>query len=147
MSDVAIRVEGLTKRFGTVTALDGIDLDVPARTVFGLLGPHHCFGCTLAAVLAENGRQRVTTEDRGRCAFATVLVMGHHRAVPPTLVNAAEDLARSLVARAEELLADAIQNELQRLNGGAPADLPDVQVEAEHDESQLRSNRSSKAGW
>jgi LuxR family transcriptional regulator, maltose regulon positive regulatory protein len=40
MTDVAIRVEGLTKRFDTVTALDGIDLDVPARTVFGLLGPN-----------------------------------------------------------------------------------------------------------
>jgi ABC-type multidrug transport system ATPase subunit len=40
MTDVAIRVEGLTKRFGTVTALAGIDLEVPARTVFGLLGPN-----------------------------------------------------------------------------------------------------------
>jgi ABC-type uncharacterized transport system ATPase subunit len=40
VSDPAIRVEGLTKRFGSVTALAGIDLEVPAASVFGLLGPN-----------------------------------------------------------------------------------------------------------
>src|SRR5215472_2347235 len=52
MSDVAIRVEGLTKRFDTVTALDGIDLDVPSRTVFGLLGPNGAGKTTAIRVLA-----------------------------------------------------------------------------------------------
>ena len=40
MSDTAILVEGLAKRFGDVVALDGIDFQVPAGTVFGLLGPN-----------------------------------------------------------------------------------------------------------
>ena len=40
MSDSAILVEGLAKRFGDVVALDGIDFKVPAGTVFGLLGPN-----------------------------------------------------------------------------------------------------------
>src|SRR5690348_2194530 len=40
MSDSAIRAEGLVKRFGSVRAVDGIDLDVPAGTVLGLLGPN-----------------------------------------------------------------------------------------------------------
>ena len=40
MADTAIRVEQLAKRFGALTALDGIDLDVAAGTVFGLLGPN-----------------------------------------------------------------------------------------------------------
>ena len=39
MSDTAIFAQGLAKRFGDVVALDGIDLQVPAGTVFGLLGP------------------------------------------------------------------------------------------------------------
>ena len=52
MSDVAIRVEGLTKRFGAVTALDGIDLEVPARTVFGLLGPNGAGKTTAIRVLS-----------------------------------------------------------------------------------------------
>src|ERR671936_1133251 len=52
MSDVAIRVEGLTKRFGAVTALDRIDLEVPARTVFGLLGPNGAGKTTAIRVLS-----------------------------------------------------------------------------------------------
>src|SRR5919109_866441 len=40
MSDPAIRAEGLTKQFGSVQALAGVDLAVPAGTVFGLLGPN-----------------------------------------------------------------------------------------------------------
>ena len=37
---LAVRARGLTKRFGSVLALDGLDLDVPAGSVFGLLGPN-----------------------------------------------------------------------------------------------------------
>ncbi|HEX5591303.1 MAG TPA: ABC transporter ATP-binding protein [Candidatus Limnocylindrales bacterium] len=36
----AIRTRGLSKRFGPVTALDGLDLTVPRGVVFGLLGPN-----------------------------------------------------------------------------------------------------------
>jgi ABC-2 type transport system ATP-binding protein len=35
-----IRAEGLVKRYGEVTALDGLDLEVPEGTVLGLLGPN-----------------------------------------------------------------------------------------------------------
>jgi ABC-type uncharacterized transport system ATPase subunit len=38
MTDLAIRVEAVAKRFDTVTALEGIDLEIPARTIFGVLG-------------------------------------------------------------------------------------------------------------
>jgi len=34
-----IRVQGLTKRYGDVTAVDGIDLDIPAGEFFTMLGP------------------------------------------------------------------------------------------------------------
>ncbi|MER7458745.1 ABC transporter ATP-binding protein [Micromonospora sp. NPDC126480] len=40
MSAPAIRTEALTKRYGTVSALDGLDLTVPAGEVFGFLGPN-----------------------------------------------------------------------------------------------------------
>jgi ABC-2 type transport system ATP-binding protein len=36
----AIRTRGLTKRFGSIVAVDGLDLDVPTGVVFGLLGPN-----------------------------------------------------------------------------------------------------------
>jgi ABC-2 type transport system ATP-binding protein len=36
----AIATAGLTKRFGSVAAVDGVDLSVPAGSVFGFLGPN-----------------------------------------------------------------------------------------------------------
>jgi ABC-2 type transport system ATP-binding protein len=36
----AVRVRGLTKHYGPVAALDGLDLDVPRGGVFGLVGPN-----------------------------------------------------------------------------------------------------------
>jgi ABC-2 type transport system ATP-binding protein len=36
----AIRLDGLTRRFGALTAVDGLTLEVPAGIVFGFLGPN-----------------------------------------------------------------------------------------------------------
>src|SRR3954453_17361689 len=36
----AIRLRGFVKRFGPLTAVDGLDLDVPFGTCVGLLGPN-----------------------------------------------------------------------------------------------------------
>ena len=52
MTDAAIKVEGLTKRFGDVIALDGIDFEVPERSVFGLLGPNGAGKTTAIRILA-----------------------------------------------------------------------------------------------
>lgn len=37
---VALRLRGLTKRFGSTTAVDGLDLDVPRGSFYGLVGPN-----------------------------------------------------------------------------------------------------------
>ncbi|BCL13317.1 ABC transporter ATP-binding protein [Micromonospora sagamiensis] len=39
-AEVLIRARGLVKRFGDFTAVDGIDVDVPAGEAFGFLGPN-----------------------------------------------------------------------------------------------------------
>ena len=39
-SFVVIRATGLVKRYGDLTAVDGIDLEVHEGEVFGLLGPN-----------------------------------------------------------------------------------------------------------
>jgi len=39
-ADPAITARGLIRRFGTVTAVNGIDLDVPRAQVYGFLGPN-----------------------------------------------------------------------------------------------------------
>jgi lipooligosaccharide transport system ATP-binding protein len=38
--DLAIRLRGVVKRYDEITAVDGLDLDVPAATCVGLLGPN-----------------------------------------------------------------------------------------------------------
>ncbi|MDH4313196.1 MAG: ATP-binding cassette domain-containing protein, partial [Gammaproteobacteria bacterium] len=35
-----MRARGLTRRFGHVTAVDGIDLDIPRARIYGFLGPN-----------------------------------------------------------------------------------------------------------
>ncbi|MEV4089942.1 ATP-binding cassette domain-containing protein, partial [Nonomuraea fuscirosea] len=47
----AIMAEGLVKRYGDVTALDGMDLAVPEGTVFGLLGPNGAGKTTTVRIL------------------------------------------------------------------------------------------------
>jgi ABC-2 type transport system ATP-binding protein len=39
-SDLAIEAQGLTRRFGAVTAVDRIDLRIPRAQIFGFLGPN-----------------------------------------------------------------------------------------------------------
>ncbi|HEU5102565.1 MAG TPA: ATP-binding cassette domain-containing protein [Roseiflexaceae bacterium] len=40
MTDTIIEARGLTKRFGAITALDGVDLDVAGGSIYALLGPN-----------------------------------------------------------------------------------------------------------
>jgi ABC-2 type transport system ATP-binding protein len=52
----AIAVRGLTKRYGPVLALDGLDLDVPAGSVFGFLGPNGAGKTTTLRILTSRAR-------------------------------------------------------------------------------------------
>ena len=55
-----VRLRGLTKRYGGprgVLALDGLDLDVPAGSVFGLLGPNGAGKTTTLRLLVGLARQ------------------------------------------------------------------------------------------
>ena len=61
----AIVAEGLIKRFGPVTAVDGIDLHVKEGTVFGLLGPNGAGKTTTVRILAT-----LLTPDEGHATVA-----------------------------------------------------------------------------
>jgi len=51
MSDLVVEARGLEKRFGRVTALDGLDLQVTAGEVHGFLGPNGAGKSTTIRVL------------------------------------------------------------------------------------------------
>jgi ABC-2 type transport system ATP-binding protein len=51
-AEAAISVHGLSKSFGDVRALDGVDLEVATGTVLGLLGPNGAGKTTAVRVLA-----------------------------------------------------------------------------------------------
>src|SRR3712207_1387238 len=58
--DAAIRLRGFVKRVGSLTAVDGLDLDVPFGTCVGLLGPNGAGKSTTmkaltAQVVADEG--------------------------------------------------------------------------------------------
>jgi lipooligosaccharide transport system ATP-binding protein len=60
----AIRLRGVVKRFGALTAVDGLDLDVPFGTCVGLLGPNGAGKSTTmkaltAQVIADEGELEV----------------------------------------------------------------------------------------
>jgi ABC-2 type transport system ATP-binding protein len=79
VTDTAIGVTGLRKKFGDRVVLDGVDLHVPEGTVFALLGPNGAGKTTAVRVLST-----LITADGG-----TVTVAGHDVATDPDGVRAA----------------------------------------------------------
>jgi len=61
----SIRARGLVKRYGEVTALDGLDLTVPEGTVLGLLGPNGAGKTTAVSILTT-----LLTPDEGEATIA-----------------------------------------------------------------------------
>jgi ABC-2 type transport system ATP-binding protein len=49
----ALTVRNLTKRYGSLMALEGLDIDIEAGQVFGLLGPNGSGKTTLLAILLD----------------------------------------------------------------------------------------------
>ncbi|HYT29733.1 MAG TPA: ATP-binding cassette domain-containing protein, partial [Actinomycetota bacterium] len=140
MTDAAIRVEGLVKRFGPVVALDGIDFDVPAGTVFGLLGPNGAGKTTAVRVLTtilppDAGRAEVLGHDVARDPAAVryrIGLAGQSAAVDPNLtgrenlrlIGRLAQVPRARIGpRADELLerfdlSDAADRPVRTYSGG-----------------------------
>src|SRR5437660_641868 len=140
MTETAILVEGLTKRFGEVVALDGIDFQVPPGSVFGLLGPNGAGKTTAVRVLAtviapDGGRAEVLGHDVQREAEAVryrIGLAGQFAAVDPNLtgrenlrlIGRLTQLPRRVIeARAGEILerfglADAADRPVRTYSGG-----------------------------
>ena len=121
MTEPAIFVEGLRKRFGDVVALDGVDFAVPTGTVLGLLGPNGAGKTTAVRVLTtilrpDSGRAEVLGIDvteRPEAVRARIGLAGQYAAVDQNLtgrenlrlIGRLTHMPRRLIApRADELL-------------------------------------------
>jgi ABC-2 type transport system ATP-binding protein len=140
MADTAIRVQGLTKRFGDVEALAGVDFEVPHGTVFGLLGPNGAGKTTVIRVLStilrpDAGRADVLGHDVVQDADAVrrrIGLAGQFAAVDANLtgrenlqmVGVLAQMERAdIKPRAQELLerfqlSDAADRPLRTYSGG-----------------------------
>ncbi|RZS86909.1 ABC-2 type transport system ATP-binding protein [Motilibacter rhizosphaerae] len=132
----AIEVRGLVKAFGDVTALDGVDLEVPEGSVHGLLGPNGAGKTTLLRILVG-----LVSPSAG-----TVRVLGHDPALGPAAREGVASLIESprfkpsLSARTNlRMLAD--------LDGlGAAGDVEDALARVGLDSRQTRAVRHYSLG-
>jgi ABC-2 type transport system ATP-binding protein len=84
----AIEADGLRKRYGQTTVLDGLDLQVPRATVLALLGPNGAGKTTTVRLLAT-----LTTPDGGHATVA-----GHDVVADPAAVRRAISLTGQYAA-------------------------------------------------
>jgi ABC-2 type transport system ATP-binding protein len=136
----AIEAEGLVKHFGKTAALSGLDLTVPAGSVYGLLGPNGAGKTTAVRVLAtllrpDGGQARILGRDVQAEAAAvrrTIGLTGQYAALDEYLSGRANLVmigqlsrlgARAARRRADELLArfgltDAAGRAVKTYSGG-----------------------------
>jgi lipooligosaccharide transport system ATP-binding protein len=89
-----IELRGVVKRFGSITAVDGLDLDVPAGICLGLLGPNGAGKSTTMRLLtgqarADEGHIRVLDHDLPERSKEARALMG----VVPQLDNLDVDVS------------------------------------------------------
>jgi ABC-2 type transport system ATP-binding protein len=122
MTPTAIAASGLQKSFGDKTVLDGIDLEVPAGTVFALLGPNGAGKTTAVNVLttltrADGGAVWVAGHDvstETEAVRAVIGVTGQFAAVDDLLTGQENlqlmaDLKRVGSGEGERIVAELLE--------------------------------------
>ncbi|MFC8132487.1 ATP-binding cassette domain-containing protein [Streptomyces sp. NPDC057302] len=140
MNSVAIETAGLVKTFGDNRAVDGVDLTIPAGTVYGLLGPNGAGKTTTVKMLAtllrpDGGDAHVFGHDVVREADAVrsrVSLTGQYASVDEDLTGT-ENLVllarltghgkKAAYSRATQLLeafglSDAAARQVKNYSGG-----------------------------
>ncbi len=141
MSDsLAIRLRGVVKRYGPITAVDGLDLDLPYGTCVGLLGPNGAGKSTTmrmltAQAIADAGELEVlgytlpaeSKQARAECGVVpqldnldVTLTVEQNLTVFAFLYRLGRQDRRAAVERALEIanLADRRDTRVDRLSGG-----------------------------
>ena len=140
MPELAVRLRGVVKRYGEITAVDGLDLDVPEGTCVGLLGPNGAGKSTTmrlltAQAIADDGELDVlgyrlpqeSKQARAELGLApqldnldVTLTVEQNLRVFPHLYRIRRAARRLAVERALELakLVDRRADRVDKLSGG-----------------------------
>ena len=126
-AELAIRLRGVVKRYGAITAVDGLDLDVPEGTCVGLLGPNGAGKSTTmrlltAQAIADEGELEVlgfrlpaeSKQARGEPGFPMEQLV--RDAEMYRIGEGATDILRPFVAR--EALSPHLERARVYLEGG-----------------------------
>jgi lipooligosaccharide transport system ATP-binding protein len=138
--DLAIRLHGVVKRYGAITAVDHLDLEVPHGTCVGLLGPNGAGKSTTMRLLtaqsiADEGELEVlgftlpgeSKQARARCGVVpqldnldTTLTVEQNLLVFTHLYRVPRHERREAIERSLELakLADRRGDRVDKLSGG-----------------------------
>ncbi|HEV3478557.1 MAG TPA: ABC transporter ATP-binding protein [Gaiellaceae bacterium] len=138
--ELAIRMRGVVKRFGPITAVDGLDLDVPLGTCVGLLGPNGAGKSTTmrlltAQAIADEGEIAVlgfklpeeSKMARAQCGVSpqldnldTTLTVEQNLLVFSHLYRIPRPERKAAIERALEmaLLTDRRDTRIDKLSGG-----------------------------
>ena len=138
--DLAIRLRGVVKRYGPITAVDGLDLDVATGTCVGLLGPNGAGKSTTmrlltAQAIADEGELEVlgfklpdeSKAARAQCGVTpqldnldVTLTVEQNLLVFTHLYRVGRNERREAIERALELanLADRRDTRVDKLSGG-----------------------------
>jgi lipooligosaccharide transport system ATP-binding protein len=139
-SSPAIRLRGIVKRYGEITAVNGLDLDVPAGTCVGLLGPNGAGKSTTmrmltAQAIADEGTIEVLGYDlpgeskqaRAECGMVpqldnldTTLTVEQNLIVFSRLYRVPRGERRDAIERSLEIakLTDRRDTVVEELSGG-----------------------------
>ncbi|MGH9222936.1 MAG: ATP-binding cassette domain-containing protein [Acidimicrobiales bacterium] len=112
--DHAVAAQGLRKQYGTTTALDGIDFEVPTGTVTAVLGPNGAGKTTAVRILTT-----LTDADRGTAVVAGFDVRTQPHEVRRRIGLAAQDATVDPLLTGRENLV--MLGELHQLSRGAAA--------------------------
>jgi ABC-2 type transport system ATP-binding protein len=112
-TSTAVRVRALTKRYGAVAAVDGIDLDIDHGEVVALLGPNGA-GKTTTVEILEGHRRRSSGEVSVLGADPGTAGVDWRRDIGIVLQDASD--AGELIAKVG--LADRRHTRVRKLSGG-----------------------------
>ncbi len=137
---LAIRLRGVVKRFGPITAVDGLDLELPEGTCVGLLGPNGAGKSTTmrmltAQAIADEGELEVlgytlpgeSKQARAECGVVpqldnldTTLTVEQNLVVFAFLYRLTRHDRKAAVERALEIanLGDRRDTKVDKLSGG-----------------------------